>query len=124
MPQRAPEAKVAQLLVYGAQVFTVRGTYDQTWELCMEASAEFGWYNRNCAINPYLIEGKETVSLELVEQLMASTNGDFPDWVVVAVGDGCTIGGVWKGLEKCTVWDFSPACLKFSVYRPKAVSYL
>jgi len=52
----------AQLLIYGAQVFSVQGTYDEAWELCMAAAAEFGWYNRNCAINPYLIEGKKTVS--------------------------------------------------------------
>lgn len=96
VPQRAPQAKVAQLLVFGARVFSVIGTYDQAWELCMLASAEFGWYNRNCAINPYLIEGKKTVSLELVEQF--AELGEVPDWVVVSVGDGCTIGGVWKGL--------------------------
>jgi threonine synthase len=100
VPARAPEAKVAQLLVFGAQVFSVQGTYDQAWELCMQASAEFGWYNRNCAINPYLIEGKKTVSLELAEQFMRLTPGSFPDWVVVSVGDGCTIGGVWKGLRE------------------------
>lgn len=100
VPARAPEAKVAQLLVFGAQVFSVQGTYDQAWELCMQASAEFGWYNRNCAINPYLIEGKKTVSLELAEQFMRITPGTFPDWVVVSVGDGCTIGGVWKGLRE------------------------
>jgi threonine synthase len=100
VPARAPEAKVAQLLVFGAQVFSVQGTYDQAWELCMQASAEFGWYNRNCAINPYLIEGKKTVSLELVEQFMQLTPRTFPDWVVVSVGDGCTIGGVWKGLRE------------------------
>ena len=70
VPARAPEAKVAQLLVYGARVFSVEGTYDEAWELCMKASAEFGWYNRNCAINPYLIEGKKTVSLELAEQFL------------------------------------------------------
>ncbi len=100
VPARAPEAKVAQLLVYGAQVFSVEGTYDQAWELCMKAAAEFGWYNRNCAINPYLIEGKKTVSLELAEQFASLTPGSFPDWVVVSVGDGCTIGGVWKGLKE------------------------
>ena len=65
----------------------------------MKASAEFGWYNRNCAINPYLIEGKKTVSLELVEQFSRSRRS-VPDWVVVSVGDGCTIGGVWKGLKE------------------------
>ena len=88
------------MLVFGAQVFSVEGTYDEAWELCMQASAEFGWYNRNCAINPYLIEGKKTVSLELGEQFMRMTPGSFPDWVVVSVGDGCTIGGVWKGLRE------------------------
>jgi len=100
VPARAPEAKVAQLLVYGARVFSVEGTYDQAWELCMKASAEFGWYNRNCAINPYLIEGKKTVSLELAEQFSRLTPGRAPDWIAVSVGDGCTIGGVWQGLKE------------------------
>ena len=100
VPARAPQAKVAQLLVYGARVFSVEGTYDEAWELCMKASVEFGWYNRNCAINPYLIEGKKTVSLELAEQFSRLTPGRAPDWVVVSVGDGCTIGGVWQGLKE------------------------
>ena len=100
VPARAPEAKVAQLLVYGARVLSVEGTYDEAWEMCMKASAEFGWYNRNCAINPYLIEGKKTVALELIEQLSRIEPGRFPDWVVVSVGDGCTIGGVWQGLKE------------------------
>lgn len=108
VPERAPQAKLAQLLVYGAQVFAVRGTYDEAWELCMKASAEFGWYNRNCAINPYLIEGKKTVSLELVEQLMSEQDGTLPDWVVVSVGDGCTVGGVWKGLWEMHRLGFIP----------------
>jgi threonine synthase len=74
----------------------------------MTAAAEFGWYNRNCAINPYLIEGKKTVSLELAEQFMSLTPGNFPDWVVVSVGDGCTIGGVWKGLKEMHTLGFIP----------------
>jgi threonine synthase len=108
VPQRAPEAKVAQLLVFGARVFSVLGTYDQAWELCLQASAEFGWYNRNCAINPYLIEGKKTVALELAEQFKSTAPGSFPDWVVVSVGDGCTIGGVWKGLREMHRLGFLP----------------
>jgi threonine synthase len=108
VPSNAPAAKVAQLLVFGAQVFSVEGSYDQAWELCMEASAEYGWYNRNCAINPYLIEGKKTVSLELGEQFMRISPGRFPDWVVVSVGDGCTIGGVWKGLREMYMIGFIP----------------
>jgi threonine synthase len=108
VPAHAPEAKVAQLLIYGAQVFSVQGTYDEAWELCMAAAAEFGWYNRNCAVNPYLIEGKKTVSLELAEQFRSLTPGNFPDWVVVSVGDGCTIGGVWKGLREMQILGFIP----------------
>jgi threonine synthase len=108
VPARAPEAKIAQLLVYGAQVFCVQGTYDEAWELCMQASAEFGWYNRNCAINPYLIEGKKTVTLELIEQCATVTPGSYPDWVVVSVGDGCTIAGAWKGLREMHLLGLLP----------------
>ena len=108
VPQRAPQAKVAQLLVFGAQVFAVQGTYDEAWELCMAAAAEFGWYNRNCAINSYLIEGKKTVSIELVDQLLLQYKGAAPDWVVVTVGDGCTVGGVWKGLVEMHKLGFLP----------------
>lgn len=108
VPERAPLAKVVQLLVFGATVFAVKGTYDQAWELCMAATADFGWYNRNCAINPYLIEGKKTVTIELVDQLLHDYNGVVPDWVVVSVGDGCTVGGVWKGLVEMNRLGFLP----------------
>ena len=61
-------------------------------------ASEFGWYNRNCAINPVLIEGKKTAGLEIAEQ--AKSFGGVPDWVAVSVGDGCTIAGIWKGLKQ------------------------
>jgi threonine synthase len=93
VPERAPAGKLAQLLIYGARVISVSGSYYQTFELSQEAIERWGWYNRNCAINPHLVEGKKTVSLEIAEQL----NWHVPDWVAVSVGDGCTIGGVYKG---------------------------
>jgi threonine synthase len=93
VPERAPAGKVAQLLIYGARVISVSGSYHQTFELSQQAIERWGWYNRNCAINPHLVEGKKTVSLEIAEQL----HWDVPDWVAVSVGDGCTIGGVYKG---------------------------
>jgi threonine synthase len=93
VPERAPAGKLAQLLIYGARVISVSGNYHQTFELSQQAIERWGWYNRNCAINPHLVEGKKTVSLEIAEQL----NWDVPDWVAVSVGDGCTIGGVYKG---------------------------
>jgi threonine synthase len=97
VPETAPEAKVTQLLIYGSNVFLVQGTYDEAVELCFKAADEFNWYNRSCAINPYLVEGKKTISYEICEQL----GWKSPEIVVVAVGDGCTIAGVWKGFKEC-----------------------
>jgi threonine synthase len=93
VPAHAPEAKVAQLRIFKSNVLLVEGSYDEAYYLCQDAAEAFGWYNRNCAINPYLIEGKKTSGLECAEQLV----GRVPDWVSVAVGDGCTIAGIWKG---------------------------
>jgi threonine synthase len=101
VPKTAPQAKIAQLLVYGATVLLVDGTYDQAFELCLEAAPEFGWYNRNTGYNPFMSEGKKTVSYEICEQLSVSGAGIWtaPDVIVVPVGDGCIIGGVHKGLS-------------------------
>ena len=96
VPHTAPEPKVAQLQVFGATVFAVNSSYDEAYDLCTKACREFGWYNRNCAINPVLVEGKKTAGLEVAEQ--SADFGGVPDWVAVSVGDGCTIAGIWKGL--------------------------
>jgi threonine synthase len=95
VPERAPQGKVAQLLVFGANVVSVRGNYEDTFRLSAEAIERWGWYNRNAAINPYLSEGKKTVALEIAEQL----GWKAPDYVALSVGDGCTIAGVWKGFK-------------------------
>lgn len=95
VPERAPQGKVTQLLIFGAQVISVQGTYEDTFRLSAAAIEQWGWYNRNAAINPYLSEGKKTVSFEIVEQLGFKA----PDYVAVSVGDGCTIAGVWKGFK-------------------------
>ncbi len=91
-----PQGKLAQLLVYGARVFCVEGTYADAYRLCTEACQRFRWYNRNCAVNPYLVEGKKTAGLEIAEQCAS----DPPGWVVLSVGDGCSIAGVAKGLRE------------------------
>ncbi len=96
VPKRAPEPKIAQLRVFGAEVFRVDADYDRTWDLCAEIAEEMPWFNRNCAVNPYLVEGKKTVGLELAEQL----GDEMTDWVVLTVGDGCTIAGAVKGMEE------------------------
>ena len=95
VPSRAPKGKVAQLMIFGATVISVDGSYEDTFALSKAAIDRWGWYNRNAAINPYLSEGKKTVSFELMEQL----HWQVPDYVALSVGDGCTIAGVWKGLR-------------------------
>ena len=95
VPSRAPKGKVAQLRIFGATVVSVEGSYEDTFELSKAAIDKWGWYNRNAAINPYLSEGKKTVSLEIMEQL----GWRVPDYIALSVGDGCTIAGVWKGLK-------------------------
>ncbi|WP_207261361.1 threonine synthase [Desulfovibrio sp. Huiquan2017] len=93
VPRSAPRAKVAQLLAYGARVFLVDGSYDDAFELCLAAAAEYGWYNRNTGFNPYMAEGKKTAAYEICEQL----DWQCPDAVFVGVGDGCIISGLHKG---------------------------
>lgn len=95
VPHNAPRAKIVQLLMCGATVFAVQGSYDDAFDLCIEACNAFGWYNRNTGYNPYLVEGKKTVGLEIAEQL----NWQVPDSVLVPTGDGCIISGVYRGFE-------------------------
>ena len=95
VPESAPVAKLTQIIMYGASLIPVRGTYDDAFDLSIKATEEFGWYNRNTAFNPLTIEGKKTVSYELFEQL----NLNIPDRIFVPVGDGCIISGVYKGFE-------------------------
>jgi len=102
VPESAPKAKVAQLLIFGAQVVMVKGTYDQAFDLCLAASDEFGWYSRNTAYNPYLSEGKKAAALEICEQL----GWQAPDRVFVSVGDGCIIGGLYKGFSDLLALGF------------------
>lgn len=93
LPERAPKSKVAQLLMFGAAVILVKGDYRDAYSLSVSAIDTWGWYNRNAAVNPYLVEGKKTVSFEICEQL----NWGVPEFIAVSVGDGCTIAGIWKG---------------------------
>lgn len=95
VPKSAPHAKLTQIVMYGATIVPVNGTYDMAFDLSMEATKEFGWYNRNTAFNPLTIEGKKTVSFELFKQLSRA----IPDYIFVPVGDGVIISGVYKGYE-------------------------
>jgi threonine synthase len=95
VPEAAPPAKLTQIVMYGATLIPVKGTYDDAFALSIRATEHFGWYNRNTAFNPLTIEGKKSVSFELYEQL----GFRLPDTVFVPVGDGVILSGVYKGFE-------------------------
>lgn len=95
VPEKAPLAKLTQIIMYGAKLVPVKGTYDDAFDLSIKATESYGWYNRNTAFNPLTIEGKKTVSFEIYGQLQ----GQLPDFIFVPTGDGVIISGVYKGFE-------------------------
>lgn len=107
VPASAPDAKLIQMLSYGATVLRIEGTYDDAFELSAEACERFGWYNRNTALNPFTAEGKKTAAIEIAAQLAP----ECPDVVVVPTGDGVILAGIAKGfadLVRCGLIDRSP----------------
>jgi threonine synthase len=96
VPRSIPPAKLAQMALSATRVFRVDGTYEDACALADRAIEHWGWYNRNCAINPYLVEGKKTCGLEIYEQLCYSV----PDWIVLPVGDGCILSAQGKAFEE------------------------
>ncbi len=115
-PKTAPPAKVAQLLIYGAKVLLVDGSYDDAFDLTVLAAQEFGWYCRNTGYNPFTAEGKKTAAYEIWEWATkghgesrpTSDHGlefspfstlSSPLSIFVSVGDGNIISGIHKGFK-------------------------
>ncbi|NJC98356.1 MAG: threonine synthase [Anaerolineae bacterium] len=108
-PKSAPQAKVAQLLIFGAKVILVDGTYDDAFDLTIKCAEEFGWYCRNTGYNPFTAEGKKTAAFEIWEwwqdahREMHKHIGEEADHapltVFVSVGDGNIISGIHKGFK-------------------------
>jgi len=101
-PRSAPPAKIAQLLIFGAQVMLVDGTYDEAFDLTVQAAAEFGWYCRNTGYNPFTAEGKKTAAFEIWEQVILKNTALLHEKrlsVFVSVGDGNIISGIHKGFK-------------------------
>jgi threonine synthase len=98
-PRTAPPAKIAQLLIYRAKVLLVDGSYDQAFDLSIQAANAFNWYCRNTGYNPFTAEGKKTAALEIWEQLILPGSLDQPLNIFVSVGDGNIISGLHKGFK-------------------------
>ncbi len=99
-PRSAPPAKIAQLLIYGAMVYLVDGSYDDAFDLTIQASNEFGWYCRNTGYNPFTAEGKKTAALEIWEwsNRLKIDPGKLLT-IFVSVGDGNIISGIHTGFK-------------------------
>lgn len=108
-PKSAPQAKVAQLLIFGAKVILVDGSYDDAFDLTIKCANEFGWYCRNTGYNPFTAEGKKTAAFEIWEwwqDAHAKLHDEFGEGldhpsltVFVSVGDGNIISGIHKGFK-------------------------
>ncbi|MBL8100436.1 MAG: threonine synthase [Anaerolineales bacterium] len=108
-PKSAPQAKVAQLLVFGAKVILIDGSYDDAFDLTVKAANEFGWYCRNTGYNPFTLEGKKTAAFEIWEwwieahrdwhQQDKTLDAHPPLTIFVSVGDGNIISGIHKGFK-------------------------
>ncbi len=117
-PKSAPQAKVAQLLIFGAKVILVDGTYDDAFDLTVKASNEFGWYCRNTGYNPFTLEGKKTAAFEIWEWWMEAhrdwhkkdspLDNHSPLTIFVSVGDGNIISGIHKGFKDLLALGWIP----------------
>ncbi len=110
VPAAAPLAKLTQILMYGALLVPVKGTYDDAFDLSVEITGRYGWYNRNTAYNPLTIEGKKTVAFELFKQLGCQV----PDRIFIPVGDGVIYSALCKGFEdllKLGITDSMPVAV-------------
>jgi len=96
VPENAPVEKLTQILMFGAALVPVKGTYDDAFDLSLEISKRTGLYNRNTAYNPLTIEGKKIAAFEIYDQ----TIGALPDNIFVPVGDGVIISALYKGFEE------------------------
>ncbi len=91
--------KVAQALMHGARVISIRGNFDRALEMVHELCLSHGLYLLN-SVNPYRLEGQKTIGFEAVDQL-----GRMPDRFVLPVGNAGNISAVHKGLaELIQLW--------------------
>lgn len=83
--------KLAQALLYGAEVLAIQGNFDRALEIVREVSQNYPVTLVN-SVNPYRIEGQKTAAFEIVDVL-----GDVPDWLCIPVGNAGNITAYWMG---------------------------
>lgn len=97
VPATVPSAKLIQMSMYGGNIIGVKGSYSDAYQLAGRAAALLGWYNITTTfVSPYPTEGNKTVAYELAQQLQ----WDVPDWILVPIGTGPLLVGIYKGFSE------------------------
>jgi threonine synthase len=96
MPKDAPRANIAEVEKYGARLTLVDGLINDCGKIITERKDAEGWFDVSTLKEPYRLEGKKTMGLEIAEQL----NWKLPDVIIYPTGGGTGLIGMWKGFDE------------------------
>ena len=95
-PDDTPEINVREIAAQGARVYRVNGLIDDCGAIVGQGAKERGWFDFSTLKEPYRIEGKKTMGLELAEQL----GWELPDAIFYPTGGGTGLIGMWKAFDE------------------------
>ncbi len=101
-PEDTPEVNVSEIALQGATVYRVNGLIDDCGKIVGEGKAKVGWFDPSTLKEPYRIEGKKTMGLELAEQL----GWQVPDAIFYPTGGGTGLIGMWKAFAELEAIGF------------------
>jgi threonine synthase len=101
-PDDTPEVNVSEIAMQGADVYRVNGLIDDCGKLVGQGVAKVGWFDTSTLKEPYRIEGKKTMGLELAEQL----GWQVPDVIFYPTGGGTGLIGMWKAFAELEAIGF------------------
>ena len=95
-PDDTPEVNVREIAIQGARVWRVNGLINDCGRLVREGQSEMGWFDFSTLKEPYRIEGKKTMGLELADQM----DWHLPDVIFYPTGGGTGLIGMWKAFQE------------------------
>jgi threonine synthase len=101
-PEDTPEVNVSEIALQGASVYRVNGLIDDCGKIVAAGTAKVGWFDTSTLKEPYRIEGKKTMGLELAEQL----GWEVPDVILYPTGGGTGLIGMWKAFAELEAIGF------------------
>jgi threonine synthase len=101
-PEDTPEVNVSEIALQGARVYRVNGLIDDCGRIVAEGKAKVGWFDVSTLKEPYRIEGKKTMGLELAEQL----GWRVPEVILYPTGGGTGLIGMWKAFAELEAIGF------------------